>query len=364
MKKINKLIKPETISSKEIKRINNSLPFFIQTSTKNSYSNINSLNLINSKFNHLVVFCGKGLDSQICHSINLLAKINKSLTIAVTNRKEPEIKILNKNVLIIDLYIEEENIPKGISSENFLICELKSISKFLKKSNLQFEYFTRIRKDIFLNTMTFLQYLQMVPSLTKKYPIILSEHSTNLLKRFCLSDHFFTMPAYMIIDLNLRYRINPKKNLFWWEYRHIKPFEILSNSHQMEQWLWSHFLSSSQININLNCSYEEYINYLYKYFLVIPTKQIGYLWTRSSEFYLNNWVRFASVGHDLSRTTIPPRVWISYTSFLGLYFKDKNVLTYFIAVRKIIFFRKLIRLFFTLPLYYLKYCYQILKRNI
>ena len=157
----------------------------------------------------------------------------------MTNRNEPEIKILNKNVVIIDLYIDEDNIPNGISSENFLVCELKSISRFIKKRKYEIDHFTRIRKDIFLNTKIFLEYLQMVPSLTKKYPIILSEHSTNLFRRFCLSDHFFTLPVDMIINLNLRYRIKPKKELFWWNYRHIKPFEILSHSHQMEQWLLS-----------------------------------------------------------------------------------------------------------------------------
>ncbi len=293
-----------------------------------------------------------------------MANIDNSLSIAVTNRKEPEIKNLNKNVSIIELYIDENDIPNGISSENFLICELKSISKFIKKNNYKFNHFTRIRKDIFLDTNIFLQYLQLVPSLTKKFPIILSDHSTNLLRRFCLSDHFFTIPISMIINLNLRYRTSPDKEFFWWNYRHIKPFEILSHSHQMEQWLWSNLLSRTQNKINLNCSYKEYINYLYKYFLVIPTKQIGYSWTRSSKFYLHNWLRFSSVGHDLSRSTIPPRVWISYSSFLGIYFKDNNVLSYFATVRVIIFLRKFFRLLITIPFYYLKYSYEKFKKNL
>ena len=173
MKRKNKSSKSKTISSKEIDRMNNINPFLIETSTKNFYQNINTSNLLNIKYNHLVVFCGKGLNYEICHAINLLANIDNSLSIAVTNRKEPEIKNLNKNVSIIELYIDENDIPNGISSENFLICELKSISKFIKKNNFKFNHFTRIRKDIFLDTNIFLQYLQLVPSLTKKFPIIL-----------------------------------------------------------------------------------------------------------------------------------------------------------------------------------------------
>ena len=135
-----------------------------------------------------------------------------------------------------------------------------------------------------------------------------------LLKRYCLSDHFFTTNIGMIKDKNFIYRVRSKKNsLFWWKYRHIKANEILSSNHQMEQWLWSNLLKNN-FSINLDISYREYINYLSKYFLIIPTWQIGYFWTRSSSFYLHNWVKFASEGHDLLRTTMPFRNFISCCS--------------------------------------------------
>jgi len=344
-----------TISEELRNKTENNAPYFIDTVYHDLSNKLEKNNLLEVNYSHLVVFCGRGITFDLCNTINQLADIGKNLLIGVTNRNEKELKHLNKRVLRIPLYISEKEIPEGISSENFLICELKSIAIYIKKNNIRNKYFTRIRKDIFLNPGVFQKYLQVVPSLSKRYPIICSEHSSNLLKRYCLSDHFFTTPLSMIKDQNFIYRTkSDKQSLFWWKYRHIKPYEILSNNHQMEQWLWSNLLKNN-FSVSLDISYSEYINYLSKYFLIIPTWQIGYFWTRSSEFYLRNWVKFSSKGHDLFKTTMPFRDFISYSSFFEKVYKDKKIFSYLFATRRLIFIGKLFKLFITLPIYYSKY---------
>ncbi len=344
-----------SISAEFRKRTENKVPYFIDTIYHELSNKVEKNNLLEVNYSHLVVFCGKGLTLDLCNALNQLADISNNLLIGVTNRNEKELKQLNKKVLRIPLYIPETEIPKGISSENYLICELKSIAKFIKKNKIRNKFFTRIRKDIFLNPQVFLEYLQVVPSLTKRYPIICSELSSNLLRRYCLSDHFFTTPMGMIKDQNFIYRIkSDKQSLFWWKFRHIKPYEILSNNHQMEQWLWSNLLKNN-FSVSLEMSYSEYLNYLSKYFLIIPTWQIGYFWTRSSEFYLRNWVKFLSEGHDLFKTTMPFRGFISYSSFFEKVYKDKNILSYLLVTRILIYMGKLFKLFIILPIYYLKY---------
>ena len=78
-------------------------------------------------------FAEKGLTLDLCNALNQLADIGNNLLIGVTNRNEKELKHLNKKVLRIPLYIPETEIPKGISSENYLICELKSKQNILRK---------------------------------------------------------------------------------------------------------------------------------------------------------------------------------------------------------------------------------------
>ena len=344
-----------SISAEFRKRTENKAPYFIDNVYHELSNKLEKNNLLEVNYSHLVVFCGRGITFDLCKTINQLAKIGNNLLIGVTNRNEKELKHLDKRVLIIPLYISEKEIPKGISSENYLICELKSIAKYIKTNKIQNKFFTRLRKDIFLNPQVFIKYLQVVPSLTKRYPIICSEHSSNLLRRYCLSDHFFTTPLGMIKDQNFIYRIkSEKQSLFWWKYRHIKPYEILSNNHQMEQWLWSNLLKN-YFSVSLDKSYSEYINYLSKYFLIIPTWQIGYFWTRSSEFYLQNWVKFSSKGQDLFKTTMPFRDFISYSSFFEKVYKDKNIFYYLLVTRVLIYLGKLFKLFITLPIYYLRF---------
>ncbi len=345
-----------TISSENRKRTENKVPYFTDTVYHDLSNKVEKDNLLEVNYSHLVVFCGRGLTKDLCDAINQLADIGNNLLIGVTDRNEKELKCLNKRVLRINLYISESEIPEGISSENYLICELKSIAKYIKNNRIRCKFFTRIRKDIFLNPQTFLEYLQVVPSLKKRYSIICSEHSSNLLRRYCLSDHFFTTSISLIKDQNFIYRIRSKKNsLFWWKYRHIKAYEILSNNHQMEQWLWSNLLRNN-FSVSLDISYKEYLNYLSKYFLIIPTWQIGYFWTRSSEFYLHNWVKFSSQGNDLFRTTMPFRDFISYSSFFDKVYKQENILSYLLVSRIIIYIGKLFKLFIKLPFYYFIYC--------
>ncbi len=356
MKFKNKSSNKLTISEEYRKRNENKTPYFIDSLCHDLPRKIEQNNFLDLDYSHFVVFCGKGLTYELCNAINQLANIGNNLLIGVTNRNEKELKYLNKRVLRINLHISESEIPEGISSENYLICELKSIAKYIKKNSIKNKFFTRIRKDIFLNPQIFLEYLQVVPSLTKRYSIICSDHSSNLLKRYCLSDHFFTTPIGMIEYDNFIYRVRSKKNsLFWWKYRHIKANEILSSNHQLEQWLWSNLLKNN-FSVNLDISYREYINYLSRYFLIIPTWQIGYFWTRSSSFYLHNWVKFSSKGHDLLRTTMPFRNFISYSSFFEKVYKEKKLFSYLVATRRMIYIGKLFKLFITLPFYYCKFC--------
>ena len=69
----------------------------------------------------------------------------------------------------------------------------------------------------------------------------------------------------------------------------IPPNEIFKNDYQMEQWVWINFLNNSEKKLDNNCSFRDYLDFLNKNILVLTTKQIGYLWNRSSNFYYHNW---------------------------------------------------------------------------
>ena len=145
-----------TISEEFRKRTENKAPYFIDTVYHDLSNKVEQNNLLEVNYSHLVVFCGRGITFDLCNTINQLADIGNNLLIGVTNRNEKELKHLNKRVLKIPLYISETDIPKGISSENYLICELKSIAKYIK-NKIRNKFFTRIRKDIFLNPQVFLE---------------------------------------------------------------------------------------------------------------------------------------------------------------------------------------------------------------
>ena len=59
----------------------------------------------------------------------------------------------------------------------------------------------------------------------------------------------------------------------------------------MEQWVWIHIINNS-IKTALNCKFDDYLSYLEKNVLVLPSNQIGYLWNRSCDFYFHNLIRF------------------------------------------------------------------------
>ena len=132
----------------------------------------------------------------LCNQINFIAYNygNNNLLIGITDRGDLTNFNFHENVHLIPLYICEEDIPVGYMSENFLFCELKSINLYLKNLKEEFKYFTRMRKDVFLFVSDFINYLSLVPSLTKKYSYISVDQSSNLLRKFCISDQFFTIP--------------------------------------------------------------------------------------------------------------------------------------------------------------------------
>ena len=328
---------------------------YIEQSKKLSYEFIKE----KKDFQHILVFCGKGVSQTLCDQINQLSELlNEKVFIGITDRGDLQKFKFHKSIHIIPMCCNEDQIPIGYMSENFLFCELKSIYKYvLKLQNNKYKYFTRLRKDVFLLIENFINYLQCVPSLNKKYSFITTEESTNLMRRFCLSDQFFTIPFQLINSIPYRIRPNRKRN-FWWDCRHIKPQEIFKNNHQMEQWVWVNFLNSFSFNLNKNCTFEEYIDYLDRNILVLPPKQIGYLWNRSSDVYLHNLVRFPPFGRGLFISTKPLRNYTSYSSFISPLILKQDSIAFFKLIRFLIFSKKLLRFLFTLPLYYLRYLIQ------
>ncbi len=330
----------------------------------NQYININKQAeyLVESKLKHIVVFCGMGITNVLCDQLNYLSELTKSsdLIIGITDRNDLEKSKLNRSIHKIPMICKEEDVPIGIKAENYLFCELQSIAHYLKENNLyRYEYFTRMRKDIFLILEDFINYLESVPSLNKRYSFITTDQSTNLLRRFCISDQFFTIPLNLINTIP--YRIVPNTRfLFWWHLRHIKPHEIFKNDQQMEQWVWINIIKNSNLKLSKDCTYEEYLYYLDKNILVLPTKQIGYLWNRSSDIYFHNWVRYPPRGRGLLLSTKPLRNYTSYSSFISPLLLKEHMIGFLKFFRYLIFLKKLLRFIFTLPLYYLRYL--ILKR--
>ena len=324
----------------------------------NSSITFNSSILYEKNLNHLVVFCGKGLTKNLCEAINELAILLRETNtiIALTDRGDLDNKEINKYVHKIPLSISENNVPKGIKAENFLFCEIKSIEKYIKNLGISnIEYFTRMRKDIYLNKLVFINYLQSVKSLNKKYKFITVTESTNILRRFCISDMFFTIPFSYIGKIP--YRIKPnKRNLFWFNYRHLNPYEIFKNDHQMEQWVWFNLLKETIPHLKESCSLKDYWLYLHTNILIFNPSQIGYIWNRSSDFYLNNWHRFDPNGHGLMKTSKPFRDFFNYSPITSnLLIHNTKLSNYFFNSRKIIFIKKLLFLILTFPFYYLKY---------
>ncbi len=326
----------------------------------NQHINIKSelKHLYTNKQSHIIVFCGMGLTDELCNQINTLSELTLSsnIIIGVMDRNDLCDFKLNKCIHKIPMLCSDEEVPKGIGTfENYIFCELKSIAKYINDNNLhEYKYFTKIRKDVFLILDDFINYIYSVPSLTKKYPFITTDQATNLLRKFCISDMFFTIPLNLIDTIP--YRVVPKKKyLFWWYFRHLKPHEIFKNDHQTEQWLWKHILNKFNIKFINNYSFDDYLGYLDKYILVLSTKQIGYFWNRSSNLYLHNWVRFPPNGRGLSISTKPLRNYTSYSSFIAPLFQKKDIINFFKLVRILIFIKKSLKLLITLPIYYIKY---------
>ena len=305
-----------------------------------------------------MVFCGKGLTNNLGKSINDLAiKLkNTNSIVGVTDRGDLSKISFNENVHKIPLITPEKDIPKGIKAENYFFCEIESIKVYFNKLGFkEIKFFTRLRKDIYLDTLKFLNYLQTVPSLNKRYKFITVSESTNILRRFCISDMFFTIPIGYINKF--RYRFAPKgSNDFWFKYRHIKPQEIYKNNHQMEQWVWLNLLREDIPSLEINCSLKDYWLFIHKYILVMSPKQIGYLWNRSSDFYFNNSSRFAPDGNGLLKTSKPFRDFFSFSLINShLLISESKLSDFFHNSRKIYFIKKFIYFTFSLPFYYLKF---------
>ena len=331
---------------------------FLDVISHKYHNKIKTVVLYEKNIDHLVVFCGKGLTDNLCDSINQIAFLlrDTNTIIGITDRGDLKNRKLSSYVHKIPLYIDEKNVPKGIKAENYLFCEIKSISKYienLEKTNIKF--FTRIRKDIYLNVLQFVDYLQSVPSLENRYKFITVNESTNLLRRFCISDMFFTIPISFINKLP--YRLIPESDKrFWINYRHIKPHEIFKNDYQMEQWVWINLLKDISPNLKIDCSLRDYWEFIHQNILVITPKQIGYIWNRSSDSYLNNWVRYAPNGNGLFSTTKPIRDFFSY-DFINsnLLIRRTKLARYFINIRKEIFLKKFFYFLITFPFYFLKH---------
>lgn len=330
---------------------------------KNNIESFQKVEIINSRnyesLEHAIVFCGKGISQTLCNQINHLSEILKDkVFIGVTDRGDLKGTELDESIHIIPTYYEENQIPLGYKFENFFFCELKSIYKYLNKfGELKFKHFTRMRKDIFLLIEDFVNFIYYVPSLKNKYLFITTDQSTNLLRRFCLSDQFFTIPFYLINSIPYRRKPNKKKN-FWWDHRHIQPYEIFKNDHQMEQWVWINIINHSHKKLSKYCDFDEYINYVNENILVLPSKQIGYIWNRSSSIYLHNLIRFPSWGKGLLISTKPLRNFTSYSSFISPLVKKKEIIFFFKFIRFLIFIKRLLRFLITFPFYLLRYFFS------
>ena len=331
----------------------------------NSYfleiNNINNSNIkkINPgiQFKHLIVFCGKGLNFDFIANLNRLAKLThkNSLYIGITDRGDLDDFEIDASILKIPLYILEKNVPKGNTTENYLISELKSISIFIKK-NLKDEvfFFSKLRKDIFLDLNMFINYLSCVPILKKKYKYICSEESSNLMRINCISDIFFTLDIEEFLRIQIAYRNKikiPILNYFW----HRQPYEIFKNDHQAEQWLWKNILLNNNIYFSRFNGFDRYLNFLKNNFLLLPPSSIGYRFTRGSKFNIFNQTRFVPKGKYLFRNTNPLTDFVSQNLLFSKLSKDKELIR-FIKRYKIIFFIKKFFIFILkIPFYAIKY---------
>ena len=319
---------------------------------------INNYSIDNEKFNHLVLFCGKGISHKLVSAMNTIAELtkNSNLIVGITDRGDLDDKSISRYVHKIPLIIGEENVPKGVAYENYFFCELKSATYYLSLKKIEdVTYFTRVRKDIFLDVIKFLDYLQSVKFLFNKYNFITVTNSTNVLRRLCFSDMFFTTPLNLINNIPYR-KIPERKNLFWFHMRYLKPHEIFKNDHQMEQWLWFHLLNNFGNVFDNQISIRDYWKLMENYILVLNPKEIGYIWNRSSDVYLNNWEKYSPNGKGFFKTTRPMRNFLNYSNFmLYLLTIKSNLSNYFIKYRRLIFIQKSFYLIIFFPFYYLKY---------
>lgn len=301
-----------------------------------------------SSLDQIVVFCGKNINQILVSQINQLAKftLQRNLLICITDRKDLKDFKLHKSIKKINLITREELIPKSETSINYLINELNSFSAILKDSKYQsFTHITRMRKDIFIDLYKFINYLESIPFLSKRYRYITTEESTNLMRRFCISDQFFTIPIESIKEKNYELKTKNKsriKNWFWYR----QPYEIFKNNHQPEQWLWLNILAYSEIDLKRTCTLKEYIEFLNKNILVLKTSQIGYFWTRGGSFYLKNWAKFAPDGEYLMQSTYPLKDFISYGSFLKNIFIQEKFIRFLYLYRLFFFIEKFVKLIF------------------
>ncbi len=303
-------------------------------------SKIKALNF-DFEFKHFIVFGGKGLNQDTVDTINKLAKLtrNKELHIGITDRGDLYSLQIDTSIYKIPLMQDEKFIPEGQTTENFLVCEFNSISNFIKKNNFdKILFFSRFRKDIFINLDSLINYLICVPTLKKKYRYICSEQSTNLLRRYCISDIFFTMDTDVFLQVKLPYRYKIKNNLLnWFWYR--QPYEIFKNDHQLEQWLWKNIINSQKKELSPNCNFNDYLNYLKNNFLIISSRSIGFIWTRGGKYNLFNNSRFVPFGKNLFINTNPPSHFLSFNTFLCKVIRSENSIL-LIKIYRIFFFIK------------------------
>ena len=324
----------------------------------NTISNSNILR-INSetRFRHLIVFCGKGLNSNLLKIINSLANLTKNneLYIGITDRGDLDDFEIDNSIYKIPLNIKENNIPAGYSSENFLISELNSISYFIENSlNYEILFFSKLRKDIFLDINEFINYLSYVPILKKKYRYICSEESTNLMRINCMSDIFFTLDIKEFLSIKIPFRYKKRNAIFnWFWYR--QPYEIFKNDHQPEQWLWKNIFLNSSINFSTFGQLNNYFNFIERNFLILSPEKIGYNWTRGSKFKLYNESRFVPIGRDLFINTKPPTDFVSYNSFLSKILIHYNFKRYIIIYKIIFLMQKICTFIFKLPFYGIRF---------
>ena len=309
------------------------------------------------KFKHFIVFCGKGLNFDLINSLNSVAKLTykNSLYIGITDRGDLDGFEIDDSIFKIPLNILEKDIPKGYSTENFLISELKSTRYFIEKNfNNEIFFFSKLRKDIFLDIDMFINYLSCVPILKKKYRYICSEESSNLMRINCISDIFFTLDIEEFLRMKIPYRYkiaNPFQN--WFFYR--QPYEIFKNNHQAEQWLWRNIFLNNNIEFSLLKGIYPYLNFLKTNFLILSPRNIGYRFTRGRKFNILNQTRFSPKGKHLFSNTNPLTHFLSYNSFFSKLYKDKQFIR-FIKRYKIIFFIQKICIFvFKIPFYGIKY---------